>query len=155
LLESPAAAPRVVPDLLRSEEQRRCLPAMRALLGSLIPEDEVVLVLSEGDDSLLALGRPAWHFPHDPEGAHVPLEADADGYVVTQLQTLSRNGIRYLLVPVAMLWTLLRRPTLAAYLGEDCRRLALRDRVCVLYELRTSSRTSNPTSLRPKEAAWK
>jgi hypothetical protein len=31
----------------------------------------------------------------------------------------------------------------------------LRDRVCALYELRTSSRTSNPTSLRPKEAAWK
>jgi hypothetical protein len=155
LLETPAVAPRVMSDLWRSEELRRCLPAMRALLGSLLPEDEVVLVMSEGDDALLALDRPAWHFPHDAEGLHLPLEADADGYVVTQLQTLSRNGIRYLLVPVAMHWTLSRRPALAAYLGEECRRLALRDRVCALYELRTSSRTSNPTSLRPKEAAWK
>lgn len=155
LLETPAVTPRAVPDLWPSEEQRRCLPAMRVLVCSLLPEEEVVLVMSEGDDSLLALGRPAWHFPHDAEGMHLPLEADADGYVVTQLETLSRNGTRYLLVPVAMLWTLSRRPALAAYLGGDCRRLALRDRVCALYELRTSSRTSNPTSLRPKEAAWK
>jgi hypothetical protein len=155
LLEMPAVAPRVVPDQARSEEQRRCVPAIRALLGSLLPEEEVVLVLSEGDDALLNLDRPAWHFPHDAAGQHLPLEADADGHVVSQLQTLSRNGIRYLLVPVAMLWTLARRPALAAYLGEDCRCLALRSRVCALYELRTSSRISDPTSLRPKEAAWK
>jgi len=155
LLETPAMAPRAVPGLWGSEEQRRCLPAMRALVCSLLPEEEVVLVVSEGDDSLLALDRPAWHFPHDPEGMHQPLAADADGYLVTQLQTLSRNGIRFLLVPVAMLWTLARRPALAAYLSEDCRRLALREGVCALYELRTRSRSSNPTSLRPKEAAWK
>lgn len=155
LLELPTVAPRVVPDLARSREQRRCVPAMRALLGSLLPEEEVVLVLSEGDDSLLALERPAWHFPHDAEGRHLPLEDDGDRQAVSQLRTLSKSGIRYLLVPAPMLWTLSRRPALAAYLGEECRRLALRDRVCALYELRTGSRTSKPTLLQPKEAAWK
>jgi hypothetical protein len=155
LLELPTLAPRVVPDLSRRLEQRRCVPAMRALLGSVLPEEEVVLVLSEGDDSLLALDRPAWHFPHDGEGQPLPLEDDGDLQAVSQLRTLSRNGIRYLLIPIAMLWTLSRRPVFAAYLGEECRCLALRDRVCALYELRTGSRTSKPPSLQPKEAAWK
>ncbi|HVD41639.1 MAG TPA: hypothetical protein VNC16_11650 [Solirubrobacterales bacterium] len=155
LLELPAAAPRVVPDLAQTEQQRRCLPAMRALLDSLLPEEEVVLVLSEGDDSLLDLDRPAWHFPHDGAGQHVPLSADAGRHAVSQLSTLSRNGVRYLLVPVSLLWTLTRRPALTAYLAEECRCLALRERICTIYELRTSHRISNPTSLRPKEAAWK
>lgn len=155
LLELPAAAPRVVPDLASSQEQQRALPAMRGLLDSLLPEEEVVLVLSEGEDALLALGRSAWHFPHDAAGQHRPLEADGGRHAVSQLRTLSRNGVRYLLVPAALLWTLARRPALVAYLKGECRRLALRQRVCVLYELRASHRSSDPTSLRPKEAAWK
>jgi len=155
LLELPAVAPRAVPELPQGEEQRRSLPAMRALVSSLLPDEEVVLVLSGGDDALLALDRPAWHFPHDEVGRHLPLETDGGRHAASQLRALSRSGIRYLLIPVAMLWTLSRRPTLAAYLEGECRRLALRDRVCALYELRAGSRTSIPTSLRPKEAAWK
>jgi hypothetical protein len=155
LLELPAAAPRVVPELVQSEEQRRALPAMRGLLDSLLPEEEVVLVLSEGDDSIVSLDRPAWHFPHDDSGQHVPLSADTGRHEVTQLRTLSRQGTRYLLVPATLFWALARRPALAAYLDDECRLLALRERICALYELRTDSRTSNPTSLRPKEAAWK
>jgi hypothetical protein len=155
LLELPAAAPRVVPDLVQSQEQRRAVPAMRGLLDSLLPEDEVVLVLSEGDDSLIALDRPAWHFPHDSSGRHVPPAADAGRHAVSQLRTLSRQGTRYLLVPATLMWTLARRPAFADYLEADCRRLALRERICAVYELRADSRSSKPTSLRPKEAAWK
>jgi hypothetical protein len=155
LLELPAAAPRVVPDLAQTEQQRRCLPPIRALLDSVLPEEEVVLVLSEGDDSLLDLDRPAWHFPHDGAGRHVPLGVDDGGHAASQLSTLSRNGARYLLVPAPLLWTLSRRPALASYVSEECRCLALRERVCALYELTPSRRISNPTSLRPKEAAWK
>jgi len=155
LLELPAAAPRVVPDLDQVELQRRCLPAMRALLNSLLPEDEVVLVLSEGDDSLLALGRTAWHFPHDAAGRHVQLECNEGRRAVSQLRELAEAGIRYLVIPAASLWALSRRPQLLAYLDGECRRLALRERICALYELRTSRQNSDPTSFRPKEAAWK
>jgi len=155
LLELPAAAPRVVPDLAAGELQRRCLPATRALLSSLLPAEEVVLVLSDGDDALLALDRPAWHFPHDAAGGHMPLESDGGRRAASQLRTLGREGVRYLVVPAALLWTVARRPALAAFLEGECRRLALRDRVCALYELPSRARTSIPTSLRSKEAAWK
>jgi len=155
LLELPAAAPRAVPDLASGELQRRCLPATRALLGSLLAEEEVVLVLSEGDDALLDLDRPAWHFPHDAVGRHVPLEADGGRHAASQLRTLGRDGVRYLVVPVALLWTVARRPALAAFLEGECRRIALRSGICVLYELPGSSKRSIPTSLRSKEAAWK
>ncbi|HEX3040677.1 MAG TPA: hypothetical protein VHP56_01100 [Solirubrobacterales bacterium] len=154
LLELPAAAPRAVPDLAAGELQRRCLPATRALLGSLLPEDEVVLVLSDGDDALLDLGRPAWHFPHDAAGRHLPLEADEGRHAVSRLRTLGGEGVRYLVVPAALLWTVARRPALAAFLDGSCRRLAVRSRICVLYELPDGSRTSTPISLRSKEAAW-
>jgi hypothetical protein len=154
LLELPAAAPRAVPDFSAGEAQRRCLPATRALLEHLLPDEEVVLVLSEGDERLLDLQRPAWHFPHDSSGRHLLLEAGTGAHAASQLRTLSRNGIRYLVVPAAMFWMLGRRPTLAAYLERECRRLAWRDRICAVYELRDGSRFSTPTTFRPKEAAW-
>jgi len=154
LLELPAAAPRVVPELCRADKQRRCLVPAKALLENLLPADEVVLVLSEGDDALLSLDRPAWHFPHDAAGGHAPLEAGGDRRAVSQLRTLAGEGVRYLVVPAANLWTLGRRPALAAYLDGDCRMLARRDRICVVYELAGSTRPSTPMTLRPKEAAW-
>jgi hypothetical protein len=155
LLELPAAAPRLVPDLPQLEEQRRCLPGVRALLDNLLPEESGVLVLSEGDDSLLELGRRAWHFPHDAGGRHVPLEPDGGRRAVSQLRALADQDSRYLVLPATLFWTLGRRPALASYLEEECRRLALRRRICAVYELRSRSRTSIPKTLRPKEAAWK
>lgn len=155
LLELPAAPPRLVPELPQVEEQRRCLPAMRALLDNLLPEDSGVLVLSEGDDALLELGRRAWHFPHDARGRHVQPEADGGRRAVSQLRALADQGSRYLVVPATLFWTLGRRPALTSCLEEECRRLALRRRICAVYELRIRSRTSTPKTLRPKEAAWK
>lgn len=155
LLELPAATPRAVPDLSQREEQRRCLPALRALLDSLLPADEVVLVLSEGDDALLSLGRTAWHFPHDAAGRHVQLENDGGRRATSQLCELADAGVRYLIVPAPSLFPLSRRPELVSYLDGRCRRLALRERVCALYELQTSRQYPDPASLRPKEAAWK
>jgi hypothetical protein len=155
LLELPVAPPRAVPDFSAGERLQRCLPATRALLGSLLPDEEVVLVLSEGDERLLELERPTWHFPHDSSGRHVPLEAGTGAHAVSQLRTLSRDGIRYLVVPAALLWMPARRPALAVYLDRECRRLAWRDRIGAVYELRDGSRSSTPTTFLPKEAAWK
>jgi hypothetical protein len=153
LLDLPAATPRVVPDFAQRERQRSCLPAMRALIGNLIPEDEVVLVWSEGDGDLLALDRQAWHFPHDAAGHHLQPEGDG-ARQASQLRTLAQTGVHYLVLPAASAWGLSRRPALAAYLQGECRRLALRERVCVVYELNGGPRSSTREAFRPKEAAW-
>ena len=93
LLELPAAPPRVGAG---PRGRRRCSGAAyrrRAPCSAACsPDEEVVLVLSEGDDALLALDRPAWHFPHDAAGRPVPLEADGGRHAVTQLRTLGRDG---------------------------------------------------------------
>jgi hypothetical protein len=127
---------------------------MRSLLANLLPDEETVLVLSDGDDDLLALERPAWHFPHGNNGKHVPLEGGSGDHAARQLQTLAGGGVRYLVVPAPLLWSLARRPALADYLGR-CRRLALRPRVCAVYELAAAPARSTYDALRPKEAAWK
>lgn len=155
LLELPATAPRVVPDLSQRDERRRCLPAIRALLANLLPDEETVLVLSEGDDDLLALERTAWHYPHDATGRHVPLESGGGDRAARQLRTLGEGGVGYLVVPASLLWTLSRRPVLAGYIENECRCLALRSRVCAVYELNTAAKTSTHQVPRPKEAAWK
>jgi hypothetical protein len=155
LLELPTAPPRAVLTPLDGCGQRQILPAMRALVGSLLPDDEIVLVFSEGDDALLALDRPAWHFPHDAAGKHVPLEVAEGGHAVSQLRTLRGQGIQYLVVPAGSYPSLLRSRALATYLGEECHTLALRDRVCVVYELRSGVRPPTPIALRAKEAVRK
>jgi hypothetical protein len=154
LLDLATAPPRVVPPLFEGSEQRRSLHATRALLDCLLPDGEVVLVASEGDDALLDLGRPAWHFPHDAAGGYVPLEAANGGRLVGQLRTLHPQ-VQYLVVPAASFWLLTRSSALAAYLAEECRTLALRDRVCVVYELRSSAQTIVPTAPAVKEAVKK
>jgi hypothetical protein len=99
------------------------------------------------------LGRQTWHFPHDAAGGHVPLEAVAGRHAVSQLRTLRGRGIHYLVVPAGSYSSLMRSPELAAYLGEECRTLALRDRVCAVYELRSDIRTPTRIPLGPKEIA--
>jgi hypothetical protein len=153
LLELPAMPPRAVLTPPADRAPARILPAMRALVDSLLPEEEIVLLASEGDDALLALGRQVWHFPHDDAGRHVPLEVSAGRHAVSQLRTLRGRGIHYLVVPVGSYWSLLRRPALAVYLDEECRTLALRDRICVIYELRSGVRTPIRIPLSPKEIA--
>jgi hypothetical protein len=141
LLELPATSPRAVPDLLQGPRGDKVVHAMRALVCNLLPDDAVVLVASDGDDSLLELGRTAWHFPHDASGVHVPLDVSDGKYAVTQLRTLGRRGVRYLLVPSSGFSTLARCPELGSYLGgEECRMLALRSRICTLFDLGCDNR---------------
>jgi hypothetical protein len=134
LLEVPTMPPRPIPALLQGPRQEPIVHAMSALVCNLLPDDEVVLVASDGDDALLNLGRPAWHFPHDAVGSHTAPNLQDGKDTVSQLRSLRRRGIRYLLVPSSGLSALARCPELSAYLSE-CRTIALRSRVCTLFEL--------------------
>lgn len=111
------------------------LPSMRSLVSNLLPDDAVVLVASEGEDSVLRLGRDAWHFPHDSSGGYVPLDPD-DGYSpVAQLEVRRTQGIRYLLVPRTSFPEIRECHELLHYLQRRCRVVAARERICVLFEL--------------------
>ena len=53
------------PELEAPAPSNPLVPAIRTLLDSLLPDQEPVLVVTDGDDELLGLGRTALRFPGD------------------------------------------------------------------------------------------
>jgi hypothetical protein len=155
LLAMPPVRQRAVPALLEGPSHDRIVPAMRALVCNMLPEDEIVLVASDGEASLLGLGRSAWHFPHDAAGNHVPLDSGDGRTTVAQLRALRDKGVRYLLVPHTGFGVLARHDELSRYLRDDCRTLALRPRVCAIFELAPTAvaATEKPAPAEPRTAA--
>jgi hypothetical protein len=136
---SPVAAPRTqrqrgsngafAPDPL--------LPAIRALLDSLLPDDEPVLVVSEGNEALLRLGRKALDFPVDRRGEHRSISSIGQDAIAAQLTDMRARGLRYLVVPDTARQGLGRSGAL-----RKCRReVAIREGICAIYELENAERT--------------
>jgi hypothetical protein len=119
------------------------MPAIRALLDSLLPEREPVLVVSEGHEELLELGRTAFHFPPDVWGNHRSIGSIGDGEITAQLSALRARGIRYLVVPDTAAGQgveyagALREP-----FRERGREVAFREGICAIYELEPSGRSA-------------
>jgi acyl carrier protein len=80
--------------------------ALRSLVAEVVPEDGVVLVVSYGDDALLALdGRTAWHFPRDEQGRYSFNPADGDD-AIRQLESQRSLGATHVVFPDTSLWWL-------------------------------------------------
>ena len=107
---------------------------VRSLVAGVVPEDEVVLVVSYGDDALLALdGRTAWHFPRDDEGGYSFNPADgADA--IRQLEEQRSLGATHIVFPQTALWWLDEYAGLRDYLESDAGELG-RSEAAVVYAL--------------------
>jgi hypothetical protein len=116
------------------------VPAIRTLLDSLLPEDEPVFVLSEGNDELLGLGRTARHFPHDRRGRHRSIDAVGAGGIAAQLAGAQANGVRYLVVPNTAPQGEERSGALRELVRERGREVAFREGICAIYELEHAQR---------------
>jgi len=114
------------------------LPPMRELLTSVLESDAAVLIVSDGDDAWLDLDRRAWHFPQDASGRHVPVERSNGLSLLAQLDALRNRGAWYLVVPSTSFWRVERSQELLRYLRR-CRPIALRERVCAVFQLRDGS----------------
>ena len=113
----------------------RIVPGARALVASTLPSQARVAVVSEGDDTLLQLGRRSCHFPQATSGAAIQL-SKADGpSIVAQLEELRRRGTGFLLVPATALWWVEGCSELREHLRKEARVLALRERLCAIFEL--------------------
>jgi hypothetical protein len=111
------------------------VPGIRALLDSLLPAREPVLVVSDGDDDLLRLGRTALHFPHDAGGAHRSSDSMRPGGIAAQLTGHRARGLRYVVVPDTARDRVGPSGALREPLREQGRKLALREGICAIYEL--------------------
>ena len=114
----------------QSSDENALLPGMRALVRSLIPEDEEVLVMTGGDDALLDVGRKARPFPGAPAGTGSPPRGNG----TAELQAARTRGVHYLIVPRTSFRLIQESEHVRAYL-ERCRTVALRDQICAIFEL--------------------
>jgi hypothetical protein len=108
---------------------------IREVVGSSLPNESTVLVVSKGDEELLKLdGRQAWHFPQTEEGTyagHHPANADE---AIGHLEVLRAKGADYLLFPNTAFWWLEHYKDFRQYLDSRYGRL-WDDEHCLIYGL--------------------
>jgi len=109
---------------------------LRRAVAAHVPASVTVLVVSRGDDELLDLGgRPAWHFPRGDDGGwagHYPIDGTE---AVCQLETLRREGARFLVVPHTSAWWLEHYDELRAHLRSRAREVVNDPKVGAIFAL--------------------
>ena len=125
-----------------SAEYEALVQRIRQRVSATLPSDARVLVVSKGDDDLLALdGRSAAHFPQfgGVYAGHHP----ADGAeAIAHLEALRGNEAgraEFLLFPKTSLWWLEYYSDLRRYLDQHCSRAVSDEDTCVIYSLGGSS----------------
>lgn len=109
---------------------------LRHVVRRLLPRDARVLVVSRGDDDLLRLsGRPAGHFPQDPEGGYAGHHPADDEAARAHLGELAAAGWQYLVLPVAAFWWLDHYAGLRAHLERSCATVHRDVDTCAIWAL--------------------
>jgi hypothetical protein len=99
------AAPAAPPGRLRAAEYAGIVARVVALISERVAPGAGVLVVSRGDDALLAApGRACAHFPQGEDGAWAGFHPADTVSAVAQLEALHTAGARHLLVPVTAFW---------------------------------------------------
>lgn len=142
-----AAAPlRVAPAPVADaavEDYDELVRCVQAVAAATLPPGARVLVVSRGDDALLAPGLAARHFPQGPDGGyagHYPADAEA---AVAHLEACRAAGAEFLLLPATGFWWL-------DYYGGLLQHLMGRGRVlhhdghCVIFDLRVPTARGAP-----------
>jgi GT2 family glycosyltransferase len=110
---------------------------IRALVAERVPAEATVLVVSRGDERLLALGagRRAWHFPQEDDGAYAGRHPGDSDEAIAQLEALRARGGEFLLFPETGLWWLDHYRELAQHLERFARPVVREPQTCVIYAL--------------------
>ena len=126
------------------------LASLPATVVALVPAAARVLVVSRGDDRLLALeGREGGHFPQAADGAyagHHPHDSEA---AIAELERMRAAGWRYLVFPITALWWLDHYAGLRRHLETTGRLLLRRDGLGLVYGLAPPSDPTVPPSSEP------
>lgn len=124
-------------DLLRRRAivYARLRKRLLATLTRVIPEGAAVLVVSRGDDELLAApGRAARHFPATCDGTWAGYHPADSATAIALLEEQRTTGADYLVIPAPSTWWLSHYAEFRAHL-ERTGRLVLHDDVGVVVAL--------------------
>ena len=88
-------------------EYDELIGAIRGVVHRVVPSDATVLVVSRGDDELLALGpRRAMHFPQDEDGRYAGYHPADSDEAIALLEKTRAGGADFLLFPSITFWWL-------------------------------------------------
>ena len=142
-----------VADAPNAVEKHRRYMAMvdriRDVALNTLPPGANVLVVSKGDDALLALGSArAGHFPQTDDGRYGGFHPKTSEEAIAHLEELRGRGAEYLLIPATAMWWLEHYEDLREHLETQYRRIAAEPDTCMVFRLRepayaTSARRSN------------
>jgi GT2 family glycosyltransferase len=115
---------------------------IRALVEQVLPPGGRVLVISNGDDSLLDIsGVSAAHFPQGSSGGYSGHHPAEDAVAIEHLESLRAAGAAYLLVPRTALWWLEYYGVFRKHLEEQYRIVVRQDDTCWIIGLEADPQT--------------
>jgi GT2 family glycosyltransferase len=123
---------------------------MKPVVEATVPAGEIALIVSRGDESLVALaGAGGRHFPQEPDGAYAGRHPADSAEAIAQLEDLRARGARYLLIPETDAWWLDHYGDLARHLNGRYVALTHPGAPCLVFRLdhegtARSSRSASP-----------
>jgi glycosyltransferase involved in cell wall biosynthesis len=119
----------------QGNDYRETRAAIAATMQSITAPGANVLVVSHGDDALLACeGRRATHFPQSPEGGWAGYHPADSAAAIEHLETLRAAGSLYLVLPSSEFWWLHHYREFAGHMEAHYRRIYSDDHL-MLFDL--------------------
>jgi hypothetical protein len=106
------------------------------VVEALVPPGEAILVVSRGDDALLALSdREGRHFPQETDGAYAGRHPADSAEAIAQLERQRERGARWLVIPAGDAWWLEHYEDFGRRLAERDELLTHPSAPCLVFRL--------------------
>jgi len=125
-------------DLTRFQYDQ-LIPRLRTMVEAALPLGAVALVVSKGDERLLAFnGRTGWHFLRNEQGLYAGHHPADSAAAIDALDRLNAGGAGYLVIPQVAFWWLDHYAGLRQHLDTHARVLVRDERTAAIYALERS-----------------
>jgi hypothetical protein len=126
---------------LKSFQYEQLILRVRLLVAATLPKGALALVVSKGDERLLAFdGRRAWHFLRNEQGVYAGHHPADSAAAIAALKRYRRAGATYLVIPQIAFWWLDYYAAFHAHLNRHSRVVVRDDRTAVIYSLGKTER---------------
>jgi hypothetical protein len=133
---------------------RRVAHGVRELVAEAVPTGATVLVVSRGDDELLALdGRVGWHFPQAEDGLYAGHHPQDSEVAVRHLEELRVRGATHFVIPATSAWWLDHYADFRRHLDDRFTPVTVDPETCVAWDLTRAPARRKRSRTRAKATA--
>jgi hypothetical protein len=126
---------------LKNFRYEQLISRVRVLVEATLPKGALALVVSKGDERLLALdGRRAWHFLRNEQGVYAGHHPADSAAAIEALERWRAAGAAYLVIPRVAFWWLDHYAVFRKHLDRRGHIVVRDDRTAVIYALQKAER---------------